>query len=108
MATNNSQLDRIEQKFDAADARTQEKFTEITGELNKVHVQLALYNQSLDTHIKRTDLLEKSLDQTNEEIKPMQAHVHASQERKKTIKWVVGTLLVGFVTFLAEYFAMKH
>ena len=58
MKDDKEQLDRIEAKVDKVDQR-----------LDKVDTHMAVYNQELKDHIRRTELLEDA-------VKPIQEHVH--------------------------------
>ena len=43
--------------------------------LDNVDITLARLTVSVEEHVKRTNLLEKQIEKTNDEIKPIQAHV---------------------------------
>lgn len=47
----------------------------IREDISEIKVTLAKQHVSLDEHIRRTELLEKSQDQLRNEIKPIQKHV---------------------------------
>jgi hypothetical protein len=51
-------LTRIETKLD----RIEEKIDRIDSRQDKVDVHLAIYNEQLGTHIKRTEILEKVVE----------------------------------------------
>ena len=63
-----------------------EDITEIKERLSSIDTHLAVYNEQLSYHIKRTDLLEKK-------IEPIDKHVH----RVESIFWFVSSSLIIFV-----------
>lgn len=83
-------LNRIEGKIDKIDDR-----------MDRVEVHMAVYNEQLKTHIKRTDLLEES-------VLPVVAHVKALETLKeffvkgmKVLAWGLGLLATTLGVFKA-------
>lgn len=101
-------LKQIQEDQRALSQGMHDKFDNVNERLNKVDVQLGIYNASLDTHIKRCDLLEESVQQMRADIKPLQEHTLHAQKTWRTVKWILGVTFTALITFLAEYLAVKH
>lgn len=58
-----------------SDAKVYDKLEKIEERLSSIDVHLAKYNTQLEYHIDRTDRLEAIVMETQDELKPIIAHV---------------------------------
>lgn len=75
-----------------SDSKVHEKLDKIVDRLGAVDVHLARYNAQLEYHIQRTDALEVMVLQTDEDLKPLVAHVEQIRGVGKFIGYV-GTIV---------------
>lgn len=68
--------------------RIDEKLDVIVEKIHTIDVTLVRNTSSLEEHIRRTELLEKAVDNLNDEIRPIQSHV-------KTINLFVKILMLS-------------
>jgi hypothetical protein len=72
-----------------------EKLDKQSSEISEIKIDIAKNTVSLDEHIKRTALLEESMENIRNEVKPIQKHVDAVHTVLK---------LIGFVAVIAGAF----
>jgi hypothetical protein len=75
-------LNRLEHKMDITDSK-----------ISNIDVTLAKQEEQLRFHIKRTDLLQSSIEQVEKEIKPIQVHVNRMDGAIKLLGFI--SLLIG-------------
>ena len=98
-------LERLETKFD----KKLEADTERDITLAKLTQIAEINSESLQTHIKRTDLLETKIDlvkaEIHKDIEPIKNHVTQLKGFGKGLKWMlVGVGLIGSIVTLVVKF----
>lgn len=78
--------------------RIEVKVDEIKEYIASIDKTLAINTESLVTHIKRTDLLEKKLEKVEESIAPIKTHI---ERVNGVLKFI---LYLASVTALAKFF----
>ncbi len=61
------------------------EMTELRRDLGEMKVTLATQAQSIDHHIRRTDLLERRVEQVAESVSPLKAHLAGIQGISKLL-----------------------
>lgn len=79
-----------------------DKQEKISEEIHDIKVVLVEQHESLKYHIKRTDLLEESVEKLREEMKPVQSHVYRLQGVLKFfgVLSLVVSIVVGVIKIL--------
>lgn len=84
--------------------RVEEKVDGIKTELTDIAVILAKQEVNIDIHIKRTNLLEESLDHLRKELKPVERHVAMMHGAAKLIG--VMAVLAAIVKAIVEIYKL--
>ena len=79
-----------------------EKLDTQSEDISVIKVDVAKNTVSLDEHIKRTNLLEESMNGIREEMKPVQRHVDAVNTILKLIGFLA--VIAGAITGLISFF----
>ena len=74
-----------------------DKLEKIDNRLNNIDQHLAVYNEQLKHHIKRSDQADHALSMLDSRIKPIETHVGAINLIAKAI--AVGAALVGLISY---------
>jgi hypothetical protein len=69
-----------------------EEMTELRRDMSEMKVTLATQAQSIDHHIRRTDLLEQRVEQVAESVAPLKSHLEGLRGIGKALA-VVATLV---------------
>jgi uncharacterized coiled-coil protein SlyX len=91
MSNEDKRLDRIEMKLDKLD-----------GTLDTIKTTLIRNTDSLEYHIKRTNLLEESLKEVDEDLKPIKVHVAQVSIGIKVILTLI--TITGVIVGILKYF----
>ena len=94
MTTERKLLEKLDEKLDKVEER-----------LGSIDVTLAKNTQSLDEHIRRTELAEEAIGLIKEELKPIQKHVTQVHTILQAIGFVslVVSIAAGIVKIVAFF-----
>ena len=98
------QLDDVEDKLDKHTEKL-DKHTEILASVDKT---LALQEEQLRNHIRRTQLAEENLDLLRKDFKPVENHVHFVNTLSKLVALIAaaGSAIYGLVEVVKVLFKL--
>lgn len=73
------------------------KLDKIADDISEIKTQLAVYNEQLKYHIKRSDQADSAIKLVDERIKPIEKHVLFINNVSKFMA-IIGSLLVGLAS----------
>lgn len=77
-----------------------EKLDAIVNKQSEHNTELAVYNQSLKEHMRRTDVAEEAISLLDSRVMPIEQHVVFINRSVK--------ILIGLVTVAASVFSIMH